>query len=544
MWPWLLRRDRERFTLWEDNRFATSAGMSHAWPVKYGPTSHQQFRSRAVKYHPRSLLPVLAERSWTLDWKMPPGAAELRYPWLLSEAARECLDQDAYRGILLPAPSAFMDDLLETGFNLWESGLDADDIQQAIYDMGTRRSFQQFFFASHQPLAELGRLAGAFEGGDPYYQSLNMKGISEQTIIDVLDMPLDTFVRTALLINFLAGSTKGQIRLSQIDKGAVEAVGISFENFASVLTEFMAGELDELRRRAGEDRNTEPALRNLDLNPLMDKPYVHLEGDWYVAPVKAFASNRIGTVALKFKARDRLDSRRYDQFSSDLGTLIEKYVGRQLRQIPSAAVHEERKHGDRKGKQGDTCDWILVVGGITVIIEVKLGSIKHAAKLSFNEFIKVVKRDIGKALGTQIPVTADLIRNGDKAFADLHFPKTLYGIVVTLDKYYTANSELVREKLKDAGLEPGLPYAVLSLQELEFFVASVLAGADPVELITRFCTGNEIPQNDMSRYCQENGLEPGPDPLINRHFESVIQGYQVASEARLRTKGPDSTTAA
>jgi hypothetical protein len=153
----------------------------------------------------------------------------------------------------------------------------------------------------------------------------------------------------------------------------------------------------------------------------------------------------------------------------------------------------------------------------------------HAAKLDFDQYTAAMKRDIGKALGTQLGATTELIRSDHKVFTDVQLSKDIYGMVVTAEQFFNANSQRVREVLAKEGCDPGIPYIVLSLAELEAFVDCVLAGANPRVLIRRLSTLQGIPRNEMAHYRTLRNLNPEPNPLIARHFERIMQGF--ASEA-------------
>ena len=73
--------------------------------------------------------------------------------------------------------------------------------------------------------------------------------------------------------------------------------------------------------------------------------------------------------------------------------------------------------------------------------------------------------------------------------------------------------------------DPGIPFTVLALAELEEFVACVLAGANPVALIRRFSTLHAIPHDDVKRYRDLRNLEIKPNPLLVQHFERITQGF-------------------
>lgn len=92
--------------------------------------------------------------------------------------------------------------------------------------------------------------------------------------------------------------------------------------------------------------------------------------------------------------------------------------------------------------------------------------------------------DVGHALEHQIPVTAELIRAGDPAYAGYGLPTNVYAVVVIAEPHLMIDSDRYRDALPD----PGCPYVVLSLQELEWFVATVLAGVDAGDLVRELTT--------------------------------------------------------
>ncbi|MBN1173745.1 MAG: hypothetical protein JXA67_16355 [Micromonosporaceae bacterium] len=393
----------------------------------------------------------------------------------------------------------------------------ADQVGQAdaLDDVTVRYSYQQVPFTSFQQFGELAGLVAVCGGDDAYYSGLKLKVISEQTWIDLLGMPLVKFAQAGFLILSWARAHDGSFDVAVAADPGVEQYDLTPELMLTVFHRFMAAELAELRQRAAADRNPVPTLRHLDRNPLQATPFVGIGAGRYVAPSMHLAVQRLSLAAIYHIGLGKYKT----AFAEDLGILIEAYVGRQLGQLTHDALVPEQKYGT-KSNGGMTCDWVLSMSRISTVFEVKSARIALPGRRSYAAHINDMLKDVGHALDQQIRRTADLIRADDPVFQSYKLPTDVYGVVVVAEPHLMIGSEHYRGVLPD----PGCPYVVLTLRELERFVAAVLAGAGAGDLVRALTASHNRPESVIVEAARAVGVPENPaNPLLESAFDLVTK---------------------
>jgi hypothetical protein len=474
-------------------------------------TTYEQFRKLARRHPPQDLLPVLARISLAQQSVRKPMDRR-PYPWITSMLARENIAYSNEHRRSTKVTDKFIRQVHNTGLNLRDPFIEEVGTEGALDSWMVRTLYQQIPYQAFNPYAETARLLAVCGGDDQRYQALGLQTVSEQAWTDALGMPLIDFVRTAFTVTSIAQMNGGCITPATVNQAELDSVNVSKDDMLHVLHGFMAADLPELRDRAKSGRNANPDLRHLDFNPLVGTPFVGLGDGRYVAPVWEWAQNRTSLFALHFAVKDAFGK----EFPSEFGSLVESYVGDQLRQVTSSPIGEQ-PYGRKNGLR--TCDWVVPLGTTTLVIEVKTALLAHSAKLDVHQHIAALESRIGKALN-QIRITAELIKSDNPVFAEHHLPKNTFGIVITADHYFTANSDHYREPLPD----PGMPYAVMTLQELEWFVATLLSGVEPAAILKRLSSGATSPEAEFTAAAGEAGIEIAPNPLVDSHFDLMFAG--------------------
>jgi hypothetical protein len=197
-----------------------------------------------------------------------------------------------------------------------------------------------------------------------------------------------------------------------------------------------------------------------------------------------------------------------EPFARDMGKLVEAYVGRQLAQLDHDVLIPELRYGKGGGRR--TCDWVLSIGGLTIVFEVKAARIAHRSRLGAKEHVADMLDDVGKALKKQLPATVKLIRDPTSVYAGYELPSEVCAVVVTAEPHLRINRRYYRGLLPD----PGVPYVVLSLADLEWLIAAALAGMDMPTIVRELTTSETDPQELMSDAADEAGVRISPNPMM------------------------------
>lgn len=478
---------------------------------------HDDLVREARRFAPSVLLPVLARVSNAqLSGQDSPVWP---HPWTVALAARECIaSSNEHRGNR-PVTDRDLLRLRNLGVNLRDPYADDPSQPDALDSLLVRYLYQQVPFTSHQPFGELARLLLVCQGDDTHYAALDLKIVTEQFWTDLLGMPLATFVRAGFVVLVLARAHEGWFDPARLADPDPERYQVTPEQVLHVFHRFMAAEMADLKTRAAAGRSSDPALRRLDFNPLAESPFVGLGGGRSVAPSMHLVEQRLSLTAIYYLGQQHFKDEEpaKSKFMSDMGTLIEAYVGRQLDQLPHDALVPEQPYGTRK-RPGETCDWVLATSGISTIFESKAARIALPGRLGYPEHLADMQRDVGHALERQVPVTAELIRTGDAVYAGYDLPTEVYAVVVTAEPHLMINSDHYRNTLPD----PSCPYVVLSLRELEWFVATVLAGVNTRDLIQALTTSRGQPESVMNAAARALGIDNPPNPLLHQTFDQAL----------------------
>lgn len=467
-------------------------------------STYRELVTVARRHAPSVLLPVLSQISaWQLFGRSSPVWPD---PWLISAIARENL---AYGNEHRGGPHVTDSDLRrmrEVGLTLIDPFVDEMGQPDAMDSVIVRYVFQQASYRC-DPFAEIARILAVL---DRDYSSMTLEVVSDDWE-PLLGLPLEKFVKAAFVILVYAQFAGGQFDPAALADPTLESYGITSAEVLGVFYRYFAAELPDLQKRARADRHVDERLRRLDFNPLVEKPYVDMGDGRYLAPSMHLAAQRISLASLYFIGRTQWK----DAFSRDLGKIIEAYVGDQLRLLDSAVMTGERSYKIKKNTLM-TADFMLKLDGLTVVVEVKSARVAHDSRLAFDAYLADFDVDVSKALGKQIKTTVDLIRAKHGVFTDLHLPADICGVVVTAESHYMINSAAYRQRLPD----PGCPFAVVSLGELERLIAAAQAG-DTADLFRAVTKGDNDVMNVIGQHAQKLGVELEPNSLLDAAFSRL-----------------------
>lgn len=429
-------------------------------------TRHDDFVQAARRHRPSVLLPALAAvsaRQFTGGaYRNRPN--ELIYPWIISAAARENIAFGNEHRSEAMITDTVLGKMRNVYINLNDRFLTDLGAPDALDSFLVRTAYEQMPY-QHSNYEDMARILLLF---DRDYTGLGCRVLSLQAWEQILGLPLDTFMRAGFLLLVGAHSNAGWFDPAWLHQPnltpALERLKLSADDVLTVLHGVFGSTFDSVRRRVVANRNPDALLRRYDFNPLVETPLVQMGDGRYLAPSLPYVAQRLSPASLYYVGL----ALGAQHFSSDLGAVTEMYVGEQFDLVETELVLHDV--GYEPGKR--SADYIVVLPGVTLVIEVKSARIAQPGRLDRDGYLDDLNRDVGKAL-KQIRRTAGLLRDGHPALAAAARPgQPIRGIVVTAEPHYMLNSPFYRDQIAD----PGIPTVILSLSELENAVGAAAAG--------------------------------------------------------------------
>ncbi|MEO6810154.1 MAG: DUF2934 domain-containing protein, partial [Isosphaeraceae bacterium] len=274
-----------------------------------------------------------------------------------------------------------------------------------------------------------------------------------------------------------------------------------------------------------------------EFNIIRDFPVVSLGNNRYAAPFPTYALTRaidgfyydLLTEFARRKAASGATDNAYDnEMNRTLGTLFERYVGRQLRLLPAPGNQLRGEFTYRHKKQDKlSTDWILWrPGRLPVLFECKA----REAVLEFQRYgsLEQLRTEVGKAIGKACKQMVRFIQAIDektKGLEQYHGQKEFVCAVVLqapLPFHMVRDIRAVIEQVAQQ-MEPGwtamrsrIHFVPMSVRELETAVATELQFGAPVE-------------DQLLAYAQyREGVKrierwEGGMPVFPRHLEEFLQ---------------------
>lgn len=215
--------------------------------------------------------------------------------------------------------------------------------------------------------------------------------------------------------------------------------------------------------RASFPANHDPLLRRYRHNPLRSTPLVRGVTGGYLVPVPAAVLGKATPLGLYYTGGDN-QSPWGQSFTTDVGRLFERYVGRQLALLPDADVQPETLVKISKKVSKKTVDFFVVFPDLVLLIEVKSTRPSESLRLGGPDFTTLLpKTPIGKGF-EQINRSAGFLHSGEHPeLADIPNDRRMIGMVVTAEPFHQINTPAHRVDLP----ETRIPVMVTAIAELE-----------------------------------------------------------------------------
>ncbi|MFE7515666.1 hypothetical protein ACFU8I_31240 [Streptomyces sp. NPDC057540] len=207
----------------------------------------------------------------------------------------------------------------------------------------------------------------------------------------------------------------------------------------------------------------DPLRRRYGHNPLRSTPLVGGVPGGYLVPVPAAVLDKASPLGLYYTGGDNM-SKWGQSFTTDVGRLFERYVGRHLDLLTDVKVQPETLVKISKKESRKTVDFFVVFPDLVLLIEVK--STRPSEQLRFGgpDFAALLRgTPINKGF-EQINRSVDLLRSGKHPeLAGIPTDRRMIGMVVTAEPFHQINTPAQREHLP----ETKIPVMVTAIAELE-----------------------------------------------------------------------------
>lgn len=473
-------------------------------------TRYRDFVQAARRHAPSVLLPALAAESAR---QFDGGAyhykpSDVIFPWVIAAAARESIGFGNEHRSTEPVTIEDFGRLRNVFTNLHDPFYNVAGEPGALESLMVRYTFEQFPY-QHSRFEEMSRILLLF---DRDYTGLGCTVLSTAAWEGLLGLPLEAFMRAGFLIVAGAQTNAGWFDPSWLTRPhlqpMLEALKLTGAEVMRVLQRVFAAEFDDVKRRVVAGRHKDELRRRYDANPLMETPLIRLRDGRYLAPSTHFVAQRLSPASLYYVGLGL----GVQEFSADLGKVTQAYVGEQLDLVDTELVLPDVEYA--KGQRG--ADYVVVLPGLTLVIEVKSARVATLGRLDHDGYLDDLNKDVGKAL-TQIKRTGTMIRDGHRAFAQVDPLQEIRGIVVTAEPHYMLNSSAYRRLIND----PGFPTVILSLRDLEHAVAAAHIGrsADLFAELTDFGRGGIDVNEVITAHERMLGVEQARNPLLEAAYE-------------------------
>ncbi|MFC7924753.1 hypothetical protein [Streptomyces cinereoruber] len=244
--------------------------------------------------------------------------------------------------------------------------------------------------------------------------------------------------------------------------------------------------------RASFPNDHDPLRRRYGHNPLRSRPLVGGVPGGYLVPVPAAVLDKASPLGLYYTGGDNM-SAWGQSFTTDVGRLFERYVGRHLDLLPDVTVHPETLVKISKRESRKTVDFFVVFPDLVLLIEVKSTRPSEQLRFGGSDFTALLSTTpINKAF-KQINRSVDLVRSGKHPeLAGIPTDRRMIGMVVTAEPFHQINTPAQREHLSKTTI-PVMVTAIAELEQAVTITDTSLAGllraaldADAVDLRQMF----------------------------------------------------------
>lgn len=258
---------------------------------------------------------------------------------------------------------------------------------------------------------------------------------------------------------------------------------------------------ETFRCTAEAHREAHRYFRRFEFNPLAVHPFVQQPDGRYIAPCPRYALTRASPTGLYYIGLEHKGVR----FTQALGKVFERYVGSHLHLLePELALHDvEYKRGQR------AADWVVVLPKAVLIVEAKATPLTAGARVGSDRLQLDLERTPGRAI-EQIDNTTALIRARHPAFKDVPDDRPFIGLVVTLEPYFQANSDLVWSR-------PQSTTSVLIAASRELEALVTIADAPVDEVLLDLVADAELSRSNLGNAVAKH--QRGRNPILDRAWD-------------------------
>lgn len=382
---------------------------------------YAQFVQAVRAFRPSDLIPAISSYGAThANTLRLDGSADMsRPPWAILAMVRESIAVGSEHRSRDITPRS-----IDRLFNLF--GQSHDEHDSSLTTILNPIFYEQF---QHQEslFEELSRV------GPLLFEK--MPGCKSWPWEDLFSGPPEKLINAAFVLFGLAQQANGRVDPAVLDSPGMQEVFTKLASREQVeaLLARLSRSISEARAVVDSRETPAPHQRRYAYNPLLFTPIIDTERNGLWAPLPQQILRSVSPSGLYFAGKAAWGN----AFTNDLGTRVQEYVGRQLGLSNAYDLIPEIKYDNDQL----SVDWILVSPEAVILVECKSARMSMEARLGGPPLRHLVERSIGKGR-VQIDRTAALIRNQHPAFSAIPRDRPTYGLIVTAEPFYLANTAM------------------------------------------------------------------------------------------------------
>lgn len=449
-----------------------AVGGGARYPRHGRPPTWEQFRATVRRVDRDSLLVNAAGASSLIARGLDPEEWKTHglTPWSIADVARTAL---AWGGFA--RPEADMRTLALLGNMNVQIADEVNDPESASSErvgrMLTRIIFEQFP-GQRAVMGEVARTVLLFGSVARFPEGFQARTMCTGWFTRIMQgLSLEQYIESVLMIAIIAEQSNGMFSLDWLGEPPLSELGdvLDADSIRRTFEGLLLTTVDEFKaaNRRQQER-AQSAQKKYAFNPLADRPFVAGIAPTPIAPwVQAVIAKALPP-AIYHRGLSELGQ----GFTHDLGAVFQEYTGRQLEVLaPERHVLPEVAYGPKKARR-DSCDWLLDLPGVLVLIECKARQPNEQLRTRGADWLDSVTESIGKGIKQVNRSNTDL-QAISAVCPQIDPAKPRVGLVVTLEPFYVNQNWFMWEHLEKSGF----PVGVVSISELESLVT-----LDPAEL--------------------------------------------------------------
>lgn len=431
-------------------RFLDMEEQNESWTPK-STNRYSEFRQATRRHAPSALIPYIAAVAATHAYETMKQWQKGLHPWVFAAIARDCmLYSDEFRDKPVGEVA------LHRMHNLFTNAYDRDSGPTSdLLSMMLGYAYEQTWY-QRSDKHELARsyLLYTQTQVESRYEFPNKDDWEEYLKIPLKDAMKASFALFALACSHMGSfdpTYPGSKRYVELEP---HVPAIHLRTTLDLLTTT----IPQAKERSRDVIELPPSLHRFAFNPLIERPFVDLDGGLRYSPQPKFILRSMAAENLYYRGIKHWGTR----FGQSFGARVEAYTGLQLRHTGQHHVIPEFQwHKPRVGVMRSS-DWFLDTPDALILIECKSARMTLEAKAGTGSAEELLERYVGRAY-QQLSANADEIIAQNPAFDHIPANKPLIGLVVTAEPMFGANAESMRKRFGSESI------AVLtaSLEEVE-----------------------------------------------------------------------------